>query len=324
MCTYHGWTYDLQGRLVGVPGFKEVYHEELDRESWGLIRAPHVDTYKGFIFASLDAEAPSLLEYLGDVGQIGVSMMAERGENVAILGGVQKYTVNCNWKFAVDNVFDYYHVELTHSSALMTREVKRPSLMGAPQRAILGHYGHAIGGPAYNVASGSMPWRNRPEAQSALGPVGMGSNGHPHIFPNTWIATTTNQIIVRHPKGPARTEVWLYTVLDREMPVENYAQQRNYAIHIHGPAGSFEMEDGENWDQSTAGMKGSSSRRSPLHYGLNLGHGEVVRDETGPAYIDSKFAEHPQLWVWKSWCYWMSTSTWEELREATSTPPSVM
>ena len=23
MCTYHGWTYDLKGSLVGVPGFKE-------------------------------------------------------------------------------------------------------------------------------------------------------------------------------------------------------------------------------------------------------------------------------------------------------------
>src|SRR2546426_9389138 len=31
MCTYHGWTYDLQGKLVGVPGFKDYYHEELDR-----------------------------------------------------------------------------------------------------------------------------------------------------------------------------------------------------------------------------------------------------------------------------------------------------
>src|SRR5215204_6141131 len=47
MCTYHGWTYDLVGDRVGVPGFKEVYHEELDRESWGLIRAPQVESYKG-------------------------------------------------------------------------------------------------------------------------------------------------------------------------------------------------------------------------------------------------------------------------------------
>ena len=32
MCTYHGWTYDLKGKLVGVPGFKDYYHEDLKRE----------------------------------------------------------------------------------------------------------------------------------------------------------------------------------------------------------------------------------------------------------------------------------------------------
>src|SRR5687768_2393372 len=56
MCTYHGWTYDLKGNLVGVPGFKEVYHEELDRANWGLAKAAQVDSYKGFVFANMDPE----------------------------------------------------------------------------------------------------------------------------------------------------------------------------------------------------------------------------------------------------------------------------
>src|SRR6476661_5187116 len=99
MCTYHGWTYDLKGRLVGVPGFKEVYHEELDRENWGLIKAAHVDTYKGFIFANMDADAPELDDYLGNVGRTGISLCAERGD-MKVAAGVQKYTIPCNWKFA--------------------------------------------------------------------------------------------------------------------------------------------------------------------------------------------------------------------------------
>src|SRR5690242_1229166 len=57
MCTYHGWTYDLQGKLVGVPGFKDYYHEDLNRDEWGLIRAAQVDSYRGFVFATLDPEA---------------------------------------------------------------------------------------------------------------------------------------------------------------------------------------------------------------------------------------------------------------------------
>src|SRR6266849_159794 len=75
MCTYHGWTYDLQGKLVGVPGFKDYYHEDLNREEWGLIRAAHVESYKGFIFATLDPEAPGLAEFLGDVGRMSIDYM---------------------------------------------------------------------------------------------------------------------------------------------------------------------------------------------------------------------------------------------------------
>src|ERR1700722_15795642 len=29
MCTYHGWTYDMSGKLVGVPGFENLYHGKL-------------------------------------------------------------------------------------------------------------------------------------------------------------------------------------------------------------------------------------------------------------------------------------------------------
>src|SRR6476469_10669519 len=90
MCTYHGWTYDLQGKLVGVPGFKDYYHEDLDREQWGLVTAAQVDSYKGFIFATLDPEAPSLEEFLGDIGRLSINQIALRGE-MKILGGVQKY-----------------------------------------------------------------------------------------------------------------------------------------------------------------------------------------------------------------------------------------
>src|SRR5688500_5148254 len=118
MCTYHGWTYDLKGSLVGVPGFKEVYHEELDRENWGLIKAGQVETYKGFIFANMDPEAVGLVEYLGPVGRMGLDFLAERG-NMRIIPGVQKYTLPCNWKLAVDNLFDWYHPALSHSSAMM-------------------------------------------------------------------------------------------------------------------------------------------------------------------------------------------------------------
>ena len=35
-CPYHGWSYSLNGDLVGVPYFKQAYHSELKKEEWGL------------------------------------------------------------------------------------------------------------------------------------------------------------------------------------------------------------------------------------------------------------------------------------------------
>ena len=66
-CSYHAWTYDLTGKLLGVPRQKEGYYDELDVGQRGLISAAKVDVYKGLIFATFDPEAVSLLDYLGTV-----------------------------------------------------------------------------------------------------------------------------------------------------------------------------------------------------------------------------------------------------------------
>ena len=36
-CPYHGWSFGTDGRLVGVPYFREAYHSKLDRTKWGLV-----------------------------------------------------------------------------------------------------------------------------------------------------------------------------------------------------------------------------------------------------------------------------------------------
>jgi 3-phenylpropionate/trans-cinnamate dioxygenase alpha subunit len=344
MCTYHGWTYDLKGQLVGVPGFKDYYHEDLDREQWGLVAAPHVESYKGFVFANLDPEAPGLDEYLGEVGKIGLSMLGERGEDVRVISGVQKYTIGCNWKFAVDNNFDWAHVNVTHSSAIMARPYNRlasnqggtpqapgaaPGLDRQDMTSIFGEYGHAIGGPAYvDEPTGAHAWwRNRPEARKALGPVGMKSAGHPNIFPNAWVACNSNQLIVRHPKGPHKTEMWMYVLIDhslKERDPDRWERLRFGSIHGHGPAGMFEMEDGENWDQSTRGMSGAAASKYPLHFAMNLGHGQVIDEEGGPPYVQSKVNEHPQLWVWRCWADWMDAESWSDLKANHTLVPDVV
>ncbi len=324
MCTYHGWTYDLKGALVGVPGFKEVYHEELDRENWGLIKAAQVDTYKGFIFANMDPDAPSFPEYLGDVGRMSIDSIAERGDDINILGGVQKYTIPCNWKLAADNVWDWYH-GISHQSALMSAPPtdERWIFSKYGYTVVPGEYGHAIGGPDLDdvlineieTLAQMRDWRERPQARQALGPVGLKAAGHPQIFPNFWVAFVgLGQISMRMPKGPGATEIWWFTFVDKNTP-EKHPLHRALAIHTFGPAGSLEQDDGENWTQSTKGMVGKVSARFPLNYSMNNGRGKITDEEGGPPHIQSiGVNEHPQLWHYRAWADWMSAESWSELK----------
>ncbi len=330
MCTYHGWTYDLKGALVGVPGFKEVYHEELDRENWGLINAAQVDTYKGFVFATMDPEAPALHEYLGEGGRFGIDLLAQQGD-MAIVSGVMKWTMNCNWKFPSDNTPDFYHGGISHASAMAsgwTQGGRRPGDNGTnrPGMIVLSEYGHGANGPALRpnwqeTEGEGGNWRLKPESEEALGPLmhkvgGMMVN----IFPNLFVPSGSRQVGIRMPKGPMKSEIWYFTFVDSNASPELRKNQVHRAGHQFGASGMLEQDDGENWDQSTRGMKGVVSGRYPLHYRMGIGHGEIIHDEDGPAHIDHHVNEYAQRWTYRAWSEFMAADSWAQLKANHSKP----
>jgi phenylpropionate dioxygenase-like ring-hydroxylating dioxygenase large terminal subunit len=79
VCSYHGWNYGLDGRLIGVPGLKAYYRDEIDRSKLGLHKA-RAESYLGFWYATLAPDAPSLHDFLGDVGRTGLGMVCAHGE----------------------------------------------------------------------------------------------------------------------------------------------------------------------------------------------------------------------------------------------------
>src|ERR1051325_401877 len=70
-CGYHGWTYDLSGKLIGVPDFEGV--ENFERSRMGLVPL-RLETWEQFIFAKVDARAPQLgyglADCLADIPQL--------------------------------------------------------------------------------------------------------------------------------------------------------------------------------------------------------------------------------------------------------------
>ena len=339
VCSYHGWNYGLDGRLIGVPGQKTFYHGDLDRSQLGLARL-RLESYLGFYFATPAEDAPSLHDYLGETGRTGIGMMCAHGE-VEVVEGIQKNVIDCNWKVAVDNLFDWYHVPYSHASAntagfIDVAKVQRPK----NQLVMLGEYGHAIGGPgipreaqaeidrmsdaerfAASFAGPEMAPRIRPRsATDLMGEAGVRSEGHPNIFPNLWITISGSQISLRLPRGPSHTELWWFTLAPKAAPPEIRRSIVRRINHIFGPSGLLEQDDGENWSQSTRAARGVASRRLGLNMQMGLGRDEVVTNEGGEHYIEGLISEHGQRWLYRAWTEWMAARDWAELKANHSRP----
>jgi choline monooxygenase len=109
-CPYHGWTYDLAGRLRGVPEFEGV--REFDREATGLVPLA-VATWESFVFVHLDPDPVPLEVQLGAL----VGQVAPLGLGALAFCERREYTLACNWKVYVDNYLDGgYHVPHLHPS----------------------------------------------------------------------------------------------------------------------------------------------------------------------------------------------------------------
>jgi carnitine monooxygenase subunit len=107
-CRYHGWSYDLRGRLGGVP-FRETF-VDLDLAAHGLKPVEH-EIYHGFIFIRLDGSGPSVAEMMSPYE---AEIAAYRMEDMVPLGRVTLRPRAVNWKNISDNYSDSLHINVAH------------------------------------------------------------------------------------------------------------------------------------------------------------------------------------------------------------------
>jgi choline monooxygenase len=109
-CRYHGWTYDLQGRLRGVPEFDGV--ADFCREDNGLVPLA-VAVWGPLVFVHGGPQRPPLLDYLAPLPEQTAGLGLDRLRFVER----RAYELACNWKVFVDNYLDGgYHVNTIHPS----------------------------------------------------------------------------------------------------------------------------------------------------------------------------------------------------------------
>jgi len=132
-----------------------------------------------------------------------------------------------------------------------------------------------------------------------------------NLFPNLFVPARAQQVAIRMPKGPQKCEIWYFSFADKNESPETKQEHRFIASHTFGASGMLEQDDGENWEQSTRGQKGTVTRRYPLNYQMGLGKNEIIDDELGAPHVDAFVNENYQLWQYRAWAELMAADNWD-------------
>lgn len=118
-CPYHSWTYDLTGKLVATPhvgGVGQHKVEGLACEEHGL-KQVRSHEWMGLIFVDLNGQAGEFEDRLAPLMARWDEFFPSR--DYAMLeadpeSGSWEQTLNCNWKLAVENYCEAYHLPWIH------------------------------------------------------------------------------------------------------------------------------------------------------------------------------------------------------------------
>lgn len=115
-CPYHGWTYDITGKLVGLPGYT-AYSCSEGLPNFSLTKV-HLQSYRGFLFICFQESPCSLSDYLGQAKDY-IDLVCDQSEApLQIIPGTIHHSIHANWKLLAENGVDAYHLPHTHKRFL--------------------------------------------------------------------------------------------------------------------------------------------------------------------------------------------------------------
>jgi phenylpropionate dioxygenase-like ring-hydroxylating dioxygenase large terminal subunit len=107
-CPYHGWTYRHDGGLIGMP-VRESF-PGLDRSEHGL-KPVRVDIAMSFVWVCLAGDPPPVAKVWG---QLADELLPYRLQDMVPLGPITEEHWPVDWKLAMDNYLESYHVPIGH------------------------------------------------------------------------------------------------------------------------------------------------------------------------------------------------------------------
>jgi len=293
VCRYHGWSYDITGKLRGVP-HASGYDGDFNKAEYPLVSL-RVEEYAGLIFATFNDDVESLDSYLGPAKK-WIDLFMKQGAGFAVKAdSAQKFRFRGNWKIQLENTTDAYHFPIVHKSFLTSLDEETEELFDVLRQdgwvEDLGN-GHSVMVMIPELvdleANLDAPIPERFQALAdelgkdhdlatvrrivrAVGGTGFLIN----IFPN--FACSMAFFRVLRPISVDETEITHMAItMDGGPEAANRARLRLHE-HFQGPMGFGTTDDAEIWERVQRGAASGDD----LWIMLNRGKPHDVSAETG-------------------------------------------
>ena len=322
VCCYHGWAFDTDGTLAEVPlpdGYPGGHG--LGDPALNLVRIPRLESYRGFIFASLAEAGPSLTDFLG-VMATSIDDMVDRSPSgtLEVAGGVSRHAYHGNWKLVIENHNDTLHPRFVHASSVAAArdqddgvhsdgsgaiQLRQMRQNGAPAQVWenLGIWtsenGHAFMGDyhtdptllaqsedptqtAYREALEARVGRERAQAILSV------SRFNTVLYPNLSFMSRFRQLRVVQPIAVDRTVVVTYTFRMPGAPEQMFRDSIAFANVVNGCGSLVLTDDLETYERVQDGL--ASQGGDWVDFSRGLGRDEqdenrTLRGSTGTSEI---------------------------------------
>jgi phenylpropionate dioxygenase-like ring-hydroxylating dioxygenase large terminal subunit len=332
-CSYHAWTFQHDGTLRSIPMMDSGYAgSKIGKENpdCSMKRAARVENYRGFVFASLAKDGPTLKEFLGNaiVAFDDMCDRAPEGE-VEIVPNCFRVIQHSKWKIFLENQLDALHPSVTHqSTGRAAHEVEKEIAKRTPKgEAPLSYhmlsafatvtiekwdafqtlnypYGHCI-------LTGYMGLRPQDPDTLAYDKIMIQKYGqkrfeqivgvnihHVLIYPGLSVQSQLQQLRAVRPLGVDRTltEIWHFRL--KGAPEAIYRRSLAYYNLVNSPATLVNADDLENFWKCHQGLssQGGDWVSFARHLGRDIEKSGVV--ETAPNCGTSEAPMRNQMKAW--------------------------
>ena len=278
VCPYHSWTFDSTGANKNIKWQKSgCYAAGFDEENHDLASVARFGEYRGFLFASLNPDVPSLEDHLGETRKLIDLVVDKSPEGVELVPGRVVFTYAANWKMQLENCSDQYHFTSTHPSYIRILDQRAREKVDEVVQSSIGaadfwqedasgvtggtmsfDHGHVLNLGVMPV-SAALPEFEHADALAQRHGVAkrnwMFNMRNLTIFPNLQLAdNASSQMRVIRPLGAGLTEMQTWCIAPRGESAQARAFRIRQYEDFFNPTGMATPDDTVCYEEAQLGM----------------------------------------------------------------------